>query len=240
MLIIPAIDIKDKKCVRLIQGDYNNETIYSDNPVEVAKDWEEKGTKFIHLVDLNGAAEGKPVNLDVIKSIIKNVSSIKIQVGGGIRTNDTVERLLEAGVFRVIIGTRAVKNPEWVNELCKKFPGQIAVSIDTRDGNIATEGWLQTEDKPAIDFVKEMLNYNLGAIIVTDIKKDGMLKGPNLALMQQFKNEIREIPIIASGGVSSISDIKELNNLNIDGAIIGKALYDKKIKLEDAINCIKL
>lgn len=240
MLIIPAIDIKDKKCVRLVQGDYNNETIYSDNPVEVSKEWEAKGTEIIHLVDLDGAAEGKPVNLDIIKSIIKNVSNIKVQVGGGIRTNDTVEILLEAGVFRVIIGTMAVKHPDWVNELCHKFPGQIAVSIDTRGGNIATEGWLQTEKKPAINFVKEIINYALSAIIVTDIKKDGMLKGPNLALMKQFKREIKEIPIIASGGVTSILDIKELDNIGIDGAIIGKALYDKKINLEDAIKCIKL
>lgn len=235
MLIIPAIDLKEGKCVRLIQGDYNKETVYSNNPVEIAKKWESKGAEFMHLVDLDGAAKGEPVNITVIEDIIKNIRNINVQVGGGIRANDTVDRLLEIGVKRVIIGTKAVKSPKWIEKLCNMFPGKIAVAVDTKNGNVATEGWLQTEKKSAINFVKELLKYKLCSLIVTDIKKDGMLEGPNLSLMENFKKEIKGIPLIASGGVSSITDIEALNKLDIDGVIIGKALYDGKIKLEEAI-----
>ncbi|MGR3176749.1 MAG: 1-(5-phosphoribosyl)-5-[(5-phosphoribosylamino)methylideneamino]imidazole-4-carboxamide isomerase [Candidatus Anammoxibacter sp.] len=235
MLIIPAIDLIGGKCVRLLQGDYDKETVYSDNPVEMAKKWKDKGAEFLHLVDLDGAAKGEPVNIEVIRNIVKNVPDINVQVGGGIRTNDTVKRLLEIGVNRVIIGTKAVKSPEWIKELCDMFPGKITVAVDTKNGNVATEGWLQTENKSAISFAKELIKYELCSLIVTDINKDGMLKGPNLALMEELKNVITEIPLIASGGVTSIQDIEALNNIKIDGAIIGKALYDNKIELEDAI-----
>ncbi len=239
MIIIPAIDLKDGRCVRLIQGDYDKETVYSDNPVEMAKKWKDKGAKFMHLVDLDGAAKGLPVNIKVIGDIIDSIPGVTIQVGGGIRTNDTVERLLEKGVNRVIIGTRAVKSPEWVEELCSKFPGKISVAVDTKNGNIATEGWLQTENVSAVEFAKELSKYELCSFIVTDINKDGMLEGPNLTLMENIKREIKDIDLIASGGVSSILDIKSLNELNIDGAIIGKALYDGKIEFEEAISYLE-
>ena len=239
MIIIPAIDLKDGRCVRLIQGDYDKETVYSDNPVEMAKKWKDKGAKFMHLVDLDGAAKGLPVNIKVIGDIIDSIPGVTIQVGGGIRTNDTVERLLDKGVKRVIIGTRAVKSPEWIEELCSKFPGKISVAVDTKNGNIATEGWLQTENVSAVEFAKELSKYELCSFIVTDINKDGMLKGPNFTLMEDIKREIKNIDLIASGGVSSISDIKSLNKLNIDGAIIGKALYDGKIEFEEAISYLE-
>ena len=235
MLIIPAIDLIGGKCVRLLQGDYDKETVYSDNPVEMAKKWRDKGAEFLHLVDLDGAAKGKPVNINVIEDIVKNVPDINVQVGGGIRTNDTVKQLLDIGVNRVIIGTKAVKSPEWIEELCNTFAGKIAVAVDTKDGNVATEGWLQTETKSAINFAKELTKYELCSLIVTDINKDGMLQGPNLALMRELKSVIKEIPLIASGGVTSITDVEELNKINVDGAIIGKALYDNKIELEEAI-----
>lgn len=234
MIIYPAIDIKDGRCVRLIQGDYNKETVYSNNPVDIAKEWQSKGAEFIHLVDLNGAVQGYPVNIKVIEKIINNIVNIKVQVGGGIRTNETVEQLLNIGVNRVIIGTKAVKSPEWVQELCVNFPGKIAVSIDTRNGNIATEGWLQTEELSGINFAEQLQTYKPCSIIVTDINKDGMLKGPNLELMKKFKDKI-DTPIIASGGVASILDLESLSKLNIDGAIIGKALYENKIDLAEAI-----
>lgn len=239
MLIIPAIDIKGGRCVRLIQGNYDKETIYSNNPVEVARQWKDKGAEFMHLVDLDGAAKGMPININVIEDIIKNVPNIDTQVGGGIRTNDTVKQLLEIGVGRVIIGTKAVKSPEWIAELCNKFPGKIAVAVDTRNGLVATEGWLQTEIRSAIDFVRELTRLKLCSLIITDIKRDGMLEGPNLSLIMDFKREVKGIPLIASGGVSSISDIEALNKLNIDGVIIGKALYDGRIELKDAIRCSK-
>ena len=239
MIIIPAIDLRAGKCVRLIQGDYDKETVYSNNPVEMAKKWNDKGAKFMHLVDLDGAANGLPVNINVIGDIINSVPDVTIQVGGGIRTNDTVERLLEKGVSRVIIGTRAVKSPEWIEELCNKFPGKISVAVDTKNGNIATEGWLQTENISAVDFAKGLSKYKLCSFIVTDINKDGMLKGPNLSLMEDIKKEIKDIALIASGGVSSISDIKSLNELNIDGAIIGKALYDGKIEFEEILRYLE-
>ncbi|MGR3219743.1 MAG: 1-(5-phosphoribosyl)-5-[(5-phosphoribosylamino)methylideneamino]imidazole-4-carboxamide isomerase [Candidatus Anammoxibacter sp.] len=235
MLIIPAIDLIEGKCVRLIQGDYNKETVYSDNPVEMARKWKDKGAEFLHIVDLDGAAKGEPVNIDIIGNIVKNIPGINVQVGGGIRTNDTVKRLLEIGVNRVIIGTKAVKSLEWIKELCDLFPGKIAVAVDTKNGNIATEGWLQTEAKSAIDFAKELTQYELCSLIVTDINKDGMLKGPNLSLMEELKNVIKKIPLIASGGVTSIHDIDALRKIDVDGAIIGKALYDNKIELEEAI-----
>ncbi|MGR3318666.1 MAG: 1-(5-phosphoribosyl)-5-[(5-phosphoribosylamino)methylideneamino]imidazole-4-carboxamide isomerase [Candidatus Anammoxibacter sp.] len=235
MIIIPAIDLIGGKCVRLVQGDYNKETVYSDNPVEMAKKWKDKGAEFLHVVDLDGAAKGEPVNIKVIGNIVKNVPNINVQVGGGIRTNDTVKRLLEIGVNRVIIGTKAVKTPEWIEELCNMFNGKIAVAVDVKNGNVATEGWLQTEAKSAINFAKELIKYKLSALIVTDINKDGMLKGPNLTLMEELKNVIKEIPLIASGGVTSIPDIEALKKIDVDGAIIGKALYDNKIELEKAI-----
>lgn len=238
MLIIPAIDIIDGKCVRLVQGDYNRETVYSDNPAEMAQEWTSKGAEYLHLVDLDGAAKGEPVNIKVIEKIIKTVSGIKVQVGGGIRNNNTVEQLLDVGVSRIIIGTKAVNSPEWLGELCEKYPGKIALAVDTKNGKIATEGWLQTENKTALEFAKELQKYKPCAMIVTDINKDGMLKGPNLELMEDFKREV-ETPVIASGGVTSIADIKALCKINVYAAIMGKALYDGKIKLEEAIELSK-
>lgn len=238
MIIIPAIDIINGKCVRLVQGDYNKETVYSDNPAEMAGEWKSKGAEYLHLVDLDGAAKGEPVNIKVIEHIIKTVPGIKVQVGGGIRNDNTVEQLLGIGVSRIIIGTKAITTPEWLGELCVKFPGQIALAVDTKNGKVATQGWLQTENKTAIELAKELQKYKPCAMIVTDINKDGMLKGPNLELMEEFKREI-DIPVVASGGVTSIEDIKALCKIDVYGAIMGKALYDGKIKLEEAIELSK-
>lgn len=235
MIIIPAIDLIKGRCVRLVQGDYDRETVYSDNPVDVATMWCDKGAEFMHLVDLDGASSGQPMNIGVIERIVNEISNIKVQVGGGIRNNDTVEKLLNAGVNRVIIGTKAVQCPDWIGYLCDRFPGRIAVSIDTRNGNIATAGWRQTEDIEAVGFVRKLTKYDLSAVIVTDIKKDGMLDGPNLELMDDFVRAIDPIPLVASGGVTTIEDIKALSALGLYGAIIGKSLYDNKIELEDAI-----
>ncbi len=238
MEIFPAIDLKNGNCVRLVQGDYNKETIYFNNPVEVAKKWNDKGATNLHVVDLDGAAEGLPVNIKIIEDIIKNIPDVNVQVGGGIRTNNTVQQLVNAGVKRVIIGTKAVKNPEWVEELCGLFPGQIAISIDLKNGFIATQGWLETEGVKGITFAKEMQKHKPCAMIVTDISKDGMLKGPNLDLMKEFKAEVGT-PVIASGGVTSIEDIENLKEIDVYGAIIGKSLYDNMIDLSDAIKICK-
>lgn len=238
MLIIPAIDIKKGRCVRLIQGDFNREIVYSEDPVKVAREWIKQGAERIHIVDLDGAAEGRPVNKGVIMDIIKVAEGVHIQIGGGIRTTDAVKELLNIGTAQVVIGTRALKSPDWIKDLCAMFPQRISIAIDIKNGNLASDGWKHTEDKPAIQFAKELSIYKLYSIIVTDINKDGMLNGPNFPLIKEVKAETA-LPVVASGGVSSISDIDELAKLSIHGVIIGKALYDGKINLTEAIQYCK-
>lgn len=235
MKILPAIDIKNGKCVRLTQGDYNRVTEYGDDPVEVAKKWESQGADIIHIVDLDGAKSGQLINLEVIKKIVASVD-IPIQIGGGIRTTDSVENYIDAGVMRVIIGTAAVTQPEWLKEMVAKHDSKICVSIDAINGNIATEGWQNVLTLNAVDYILELESIGVRTIVYTDISKDGMLKGPNFEMYEVIDKKTN-VDIIASGGVTTLADVKRLKEIDMYGAIIGKALYDGVVDLKEAIEC---
>ena len=233
MIIFPAIDILNGQCVRLIQGDYNKEKVYSNSPIHMAKKWEEKGAEYIHIVDLDGAKTGRSINQEIILEIAKTVQ-VPIQVGGGIRSIETIKDYLENGVSRVIIGTAAINNPDFLQEAVDKFQEKIAVSIDARGGYVATDGWTDTSDVKALDLVKKLENVGVKTIVYTDIAKDGMLQGPNLE-EQKAMNEATTINVIASGGVTTKEDVENLRALNLYGVIIGKALYDGKLTLESIL-----
>lgn len=233
MIIFPAIDILKGNCVRLIQGDYNREKVYGDSPVDMAKQWEAKGAEFIHIVDLDGARSGKSINEQIIIDIA-NAVNVPIQVGGGIRSMDTVKTYLNSGVNRVIVGTAAIEDEAFLKEAVTTYGERIVVSLDAKDGYVATEGWTDTSDVRALDIVKDLEKIGVKTIVYTDIAKDGMLQGPNLE-EQQAMNEATSIDVIASGGVTTREDVDNLKNLNMYGAIVGKALYDGKITLEELI-----
>lgn len=230
MIIFPAIDIRNGKCVRLIQGDYNKEKVYNDSPINTANMWEEKGAQYIHVVDLDGAKTGNSINKDIIKKIAQE-TKVPVQVGGGIRSMEVIETYLNHGVSRVIIGTAAIQDPAFLKEAVAKYGEKIAVSIDARNGYVATDGWTDTSTVKALDLIKTMENIGVQTIVYTDILKDGMLTGPNLE-EQKAVNEATSMNVIASGGVSSIEDINNLKELNLYGAIIGKALYDGALSFE--------
>jgi len=236
MILYPAIDLKDGKCVRLHKGDMTSETIYNDDPASQALDWARAGFSWVHIVDLNGAIEGKPVNEAAVKSIIDAVD-LPLQLGGGIRDLAQVEAWLHAGVSRVILGTAAVKNPALVKEACLNFPGQIAVGADAYGDKIATEGWVETSDRTTIDLIREFEEDGLAAVIYTDINRDGTGEGLNMENTIKLAEAVR-IPVIASGGVGSLKDIEAVKaaaKVGVEGVIIGKALYDGRIDPLDAI-----
>lgn len=233
MIIYPAIDIKDRSCVRLVQGDYDEVTIYEKDPVKVALKWESLGAEILHLVDLDGARGGVRINEDVVKDIVKSVN-IPVQIGGGIRDTDGVETYLKSGVKYVIIGTAAIKNPTWLEEIVDKYGERIIVSIDAKNGLIATDGWESTSDKKALDYIKELKDMGVNRIVYTDIAKDGMLIGPNFEIYEDLKKEV-DIEIIASGGVTTKDDIMRLKEIDVYGAIIGKALYEGRLDLEEVV-----
>ncbi|MEE9258453.1 MAG: 1-(5-phosphoribosyl)-5-[(5-phosphoribosylamino)methylideneamino]imidazole-4-carboxamide isomerase [Nitrospinaceae bacterium] len=240
MKIIPAVDIKGGRCVRLCQGKADQETVYSDDPVSMAVHWDEEGAMLIHVVDLDGAFDGKPANADLIKSIIYN-SSVDIQVGGGIRTLEAIETYVNAGVYRVILGTVAQKEPKFVEEACKNFPGKIAVGIDARDGLVAVKGWVEVSSQKATDLARQLEPMGVSTFIFTDISRDGMLQGPNLDRIREF-TDATQVPVIASGGVSRLQDISNLLKLEshgITGAIVGKALYDKSISFQEILELVE-
>ncbi len=237
MLVIPAIDLKDGKCVRLSRGKKEYETVFSDNPVQVAKAWKEQGAEYIHIVDLDGAFEGEPKNTYIIKQIRKSVD-IPLQVGGGIRNKQVVNELLDLGIDRLVIGTTALDSPEWLFELCSEFPGKIAVGIDAEKGKVAVKGWTSVSECTAIDFAREIEKANPVAIIFTDIEKDGMLQGPSFSGIMDFTKNVN-LPVIASGGISSIEDVKKLSLFPHEGMIIGKALYTGDVLLSEAIKICK-
>ena len=233
MIIFPAIDILNGQCVRLIQGDYNQEKIYSNSPIDMAKKWEAKGAEFIHIVDLDGAKTGDSINKKVILDIAKTVN-IPVQVGGGIRSLDIISTYLENGVHRVIIGTAAINDPAFLKAAVEKYGDKIAVSLDARNGYVATDGWTDTSDVAALDLVKQLEEIGVKTIVYTDIAKDGMLQGPNLQ-EQQTINEATSMNVIASGGVTTKEDVENLQALNMYGTIIGKALYDGKLDFESLV-----
>ncbi len=236
MIVFPAIDIKGGKCVRLKQGLIDQETAYYDDPIFVAKMWEEKGAKYLHVVDLDGAFNGSEVNLPIVKSIVESVG-IPVQVGGGIRTIDTIARYLDLGVARVILGTKAVENIEFVKEVCTLYPNKISVSVDAKGDYVAIKGWVETSDTQVLPFCEELKKSGVLTIVYTDISKDGMLSGPNLEMLKKL-NDTLNIDIIASGGVANIGNIKDLAQLNLYGAITGKALYEGTLTM-DEINSVE-
>lgn len=239
MEILPAIDLLDGRCVRLYQGDYQQSQVYHENPVEVARQWAEQGATRLHLVDLDGAKAGKPVNLLAIEAIVRAID-IPVQVGGGLRDRASVAQLLELGVGRVILGTVAVEQPELVESLCQEFPQQIVVGIDARNGKVATRGWLETSTVEATDLAQQMEKLGAAAIIYTDIHRDGTLVGPNLEALRELASQL-EIPVIASGGVSALRDLLSLLSLEplgVNGVIVGKALYTGDVDLTEAIQAV--
>ncbi|MFD1361187.1 1-(5-phosphoribosyl)-5-[(5-phosphoribosylamino)methylideneamino]imidazole-4-carboxamide isomerase [Lentibacillus salinarum] len=224
MMLFPAIDIRNGNCVRLVQGDYKQEKIYSNSPADVARQWENDGADYLHMVDLDAAKDGTSGNIETIRGIA-GTTTIPVQVGGGIRSVDTIRSYLSAGVDRVIIGTAAIKDKTFLKEAVRLFGSQIAVSIDARNGYVASDGWTETSDVKAADLVKELEAIGVTTIIYTDILKDGMLKGPNFQELDTI-NQLTSLNVIASGGVSSKADIRQLERMDLYGAIIGKALYD--------------
>lgn len=237
MIIYPAIDIKDGKCVRLTQGSFSDVTVYGEDPILMAKKWEEKGAEFIHLVDLDGALAGSGINRKIIIEIAKTVS-VPVQTGGGIRTLDDIRELVEGGVSRVILGTAAVKNPALVDEALSLYGDKVAVGIDAKDGLVAISGWEEVSSFSAIDFAQQMSDKGVRTIIYTDIATDGMLTGPNVSAMKQMAESV-SADIIASGGVGSLTDILSLLPAKVSGVIVGKALYAEKVELSDALAAVK-
>jgi len=231
--IWPAIDLRGGKCVRLQQGDYDRETIFGDDAVATAQHWADQGARFLHLVDLDGARDGQPRNLSVVASIVKAVD-LTCELGGGIRDEQTIRELLDLGLCRLVIGTLAIREPEWFRQMCRSFPQRLVLGIDARDGMVATHGWLQTSDMAATALARQFSDEPLAAVIYTDIATDGMLAGPNVAAMAEMQAAV-DLPVIASGGVTTCEDVARLAAIPVAGCIIGRALYEKTIRLSDAL-----
>ena len=234
MKIWPAIDLRGGNCVRLKQGDYNQETVFGDNPGAMALQWCKQGAECMHLVDLDGARDGLWINQDAVRSIIEAID-VPCQLGGGVREEATIELLLGLGVSRLIVGTKALKEPSWFSSMVEKFPHKLALGIDARDGMVATDGWLETSETTAINLAQQFENQPVAAIIYTDISRDGMMQGANVTGMAEMK-QATSIPVIASGGVTTLDDVKQLQEAGLDGAIIGRSLYDGVIDLAEAIS----
>ncbi len=236
MILIPAIDLKQGHCVRLRQGNMDETTVFSDDPVAMAGKWVAQGCGRLHLVDLDGAFEGEPINADVIEEISASFPGLEIQIGGGIRSIETVEAYLEAGVSYVIIGTMAVKRPEFVTQLCSEFPGNVIIGLDARNGKVATHGWAEESEHEASDLARRFEDQGVAAIVYTDISRDGMMEGVNVEATRALAKSI-DVPVIASGGVTDMDCIVQLNEVKdsgIEGVIIGRALYERTISLVEA------
>jgi phosphoribosylformimino-5-aminoimidazole carboxamide ribotide isomerase len=234
MKILPAIDIKDKKCVRLVKGNFDNKTEYEISPVEQASKYNDHGFKNLHIVDLDGALNGEIVNLDIIEEIVSKFE-LKIEIGGGVRNFDSIKKYTDVGVEKVILGSAAIKDKNFLKEACEKFPNKIALGLDAKDGYLSVSGWKQNSNQLTLDYLKEVNDYGASRLIYTDINRDGMKQSPNFEETSKVANK-SNCPVIISGGVSSIDDIKkakELKNKNIEGIIVGKAIYDGDIKLEE-------
>jgi phosphoribosylformimino-5-aminoimidazole carboxamide ribotide isomerase len=240
MIIIPAVDIKNGKCVRLLQGRMEDETVFSNYPAAMAQKWANAGAELIHVIDLDGAFEKHPQNLEAVKNIIKTVDT-PIQLGGGIRNEHTVKTILDLGVQRVILGTEAIKNPQWVAQTARQYPGQVVVGIDARNGRVAIEGWTETTTTQAVDLARRFEDCGVAAINFTDIHRDGMQTGPNIAETRRLAEAVN-IPVVASGGISTIDDIKNLLPLmevGVTGAITGKALYSGTLDFKQALALVQ-
>ena len=240
MLIIPAIDLKDGRCVRLFQGEMDKETVYFDNPMEAAEHWLAEGASLIHVVDLNGAVEGRPVHTREVAAVCRR-TGLSVELGGGLRSVEAVKAALDLGVARVVFGTAAYENSEFVRELCKLFPGKIVVGIDARQGKVAVKGWVETTAMPAVELAKRCADDGVSRIIYTDISRDGTRAGVNLDETLKIARAV-EIPIIASGGISTLDDVRALAPLEkagVEGVIVGRALYAGSISLRDAMDAAR-
>ena len=234
MKIFPAIDIKDKKCVRLVKGDFDNKTEYEMSPVEQAAKYKDHGFKNLHIVDLDGALTGETVNIDIIEEIVGKFD-LKIEIGGGVRNFESIQKYVDTGVEKVILGSAAIKDKNFLKEACAKFPNKIAIGLDAKDGYLSVSGWRENSKLKTLDFLKDVNNYGASRLIYTDINRDGMKMSPNFNETENVANNSK-CPVIISGGVSSINDIKkakQLGNKNIEGIIVGKAIYDGDIKLDE-------
>ena len=236
MKIFPAIDIKDKKCVRLVKGDFDNKTEYEISPVDQAEKYKNHGFKNLHIVDLDGALTGETVNLDIIQEIVSKFN-LKIEVGGGVRSIASIQKYIDTGVEKIILGSAAIKDKNFLKEACQKFPNKIALGLDAKDGYLSVSGWKENSNQLTLDFLKQVNDYGASRVIYTDINRDGTKQSPNFEETIKIADN-SNCPVIISGGVSSIDDIKktkELNNKNIEGIIVGKAIYDGDIKLEELV-----
>jgi phosphoribosylformimino-5-aminoimidazole carboxamide ribotide isomerase len=232
--IFPAIDIKNKKCVRLVKGDFNNKTEYDISPVDQAGKYNDHGFKNLHIVDLDGALTGETVNLDIIQNIVSKFN-LKVEIGGGIRNSDSIQKYIDTGVDKVILGSAAIKDKNFLKESCEKFPDKIALGLDAKDGYLSVSGWKENSNQLALDYLKQVNDYGVSRLIYTDINRDGMKQSPNFDETSKVA-EISNCPVIISGGVSSVDDIKKAKNLkNVEGVIVGKAIYDDDIKLEELV-----
>lgn len=234
MLVIPAIDIKNGKCVRLTQGDFEREKVYADDPVIIAKQWVNQGAEMLHLIDLDGAKDGNPVNLNVIKKIVKSVS-IPVQVGGGVRNKETAKALLSAGIYRIVLGTIALENPDELKNILKEFSDRIAVGLDAKNGQLMKKGWIEKSNKGTNATALELERLGIQRFVYTDVTKDGTLTEPNYKEIANITKNII-VPVIASGGITTIACIKRLKSIGVEGVIIGKALYEGKIDLKEALH----
>lgn len=233
MQIWPAIDLRGGMCVRLRQGDYNQETVFGDDPLAMAQQWADQGARYLHLVDLDGAREGRWVNRDAVEAIVQQVP-VDVELGGGIRSRETIETLLELGLNRLVIGTRALADPDWLTEMCQAFPNRLVVGIDARDGQVATDGWYEVSSVSALELAGRVGDLPLAAIVYTDIAQDGMLAGPNLSAMAEMVQATGH-PVIASGGVTTVEDVRQLAATGVAGCIIGRSLYEGKLTLAEAL-----
>lgn len=233
MIIFPAIDLYDKKAVRLYKGDYNQMTVYSENPLEVAKGFKAAGAEYIHMVDLEGAKDAATPNFDVVAKVASE-SGLKVEIGGGIRNEETVKKYIDAGVMRVILGTAALNDPDFLEKVCLKYGEKIAVGADLKDGQVAVKGWLETSDVSGMDFLSRMQSLGVKTVICTDISRDGAMRGTNRELYKTLSEKFT-MDIVASGGVSTIEDVKALRAMDLYGAIVGKAIYTGDINLKEAI-----
>lgn len=233
MQIWPAIDLRGGKCVRLRQGDYEQETIFNDDPVAVALGFQAAGAKHLHIVDLDGAREGSPVNLPAVQDVVAAVD-MECELGGGVRDEQSIAELLEFGLSRLVVGTSAIKQPDWFRETCRAFPNKLVLGIDARDGWVATDGWLETSSTSAVELAQQFANEPLSAIVYTDIATDGMMAGPNTRAMAEMQSNV-DLPVVASGGVTTLDDVKALAEAGLAACIIGRALYEESFTLSDAL-----
>ena len=234
MKIFPAIDIKDKKCVRLVKGDFDNKTEYATSPIDQAEKYKDHGFKNLHIIDLDGALTGETVNLDIIKKIVSKFD-LKIEVGGGVRTINNIKKYVDVGIEKVILGSAAIKDKNFLKEACQKFPNKIALGLDAKDGYLSVSGWKENSNQFTLDFLKEINDYGASRLIYTDINRDGTKQSPNFEETSNVAN-MSNCPVIISGGVSSLDDIKKAKGLkNIEGIIVGKAIYDGDIKLDELV-----